>query len=367
MTKKTKILMGVSSKNRTGGPTTHLPILVEYFVEEPDYIIKTFIYGSKTDNYENSIKKIINTLATIFVFVYYLAAFRPHIIHLNTAFDKNSILRDVPFSILSGIFGQRLLFKIHGSHYDLLHTNKNFYKILIWFFFRGAKRVGVLSNQEKEEFYNQFGINQKIIVVKNIVTEVKLEVPDISFKFVQSNIYCVFISRIVEGKGLSDLIRALPLLSSKYSNFHLIVVGDGDQLMNSKKIAAQLGVENCVTWLGYIVNKYIPYLLSKSDLFVFPTHFPEGMPMVLIEALRSGTPIITTKARFVLNYLKEDQNCLFIEKGNPSNIVTQIEKLLSNKSLQEKMRTENPKLVSLFSKKMVGEEFCAVFAKMLAS
>lgn len=87
--------MGIPSKKiRIGGPITHLPYLVNYFEENNQYTIHTFTYGSKInddsiiDKRESIIGKIINTLKVFLIFVYHVIVFRPHIIHINTAFDK---------------------------------------------------------------------------------------------------------------------------------------------------------------------------------------------------------------------------------------------------------------------------------------
>jgi glycosyltransferase involved in cell wall biosynthesis len=374
--KKVKILMGIPSKSiKMGGPTTHLPYLVDYFKNKQQYMIRTFIYGSKIDGgslinkSENILSKSINTLNVFFLFIYNIAVFRPHIIHINTAFDKKSLLRDIPFSLFSFLFRQKLIFKIHGSSYDLINTHSKFFLCLIRLFFLGAKRVGVLSEIEKNEFIKKFGHLKKMVVVKNMVLPNQTTDIDITefnyFTKEPFNTYGLFVSRIIKGKGLDDVIRALPLVLKVNPHFNLLVAGDGPEKKSYLELAIELNVNESIIWLGIIPNNLLSNIYASSEIFIFPSHFPEGMPMVLMDALKSGIPIITSRVRFAVNYLEENKNCLFIDPGNIRDIAYKINGLIINKELQGKMKKFNPEIIKVFDKEIVGEEFINIYQDML--
>jgi glycosyltransferase involved in cell wall biosynthesis len=374
ITKKTKILMGIPSKKiRIGGPIHHLPYLVDYFEKKESYIIKTFTYGSKIDGgslidkKESIFRKVLNTLQVFILFVYQVIIFRPHIIHINTAFDTKSLIRDVPFSLFAFLFRKKLIFKLHGSSYDLIKTENKLMQFLIKLFFLGATRVGVLSDIERNEFIKIFGHHHKIIVVKNIVLPNKTR--DINghtyFKREIGRTYGLFISRIIKGKGLDDLILSIPQILKTNPGFTLVIAGDGPEKINCTNLAHEINVDKSIIWLGIVHNEHLPQLFSSSDIFIFSSHLPEGMPMSLVEAMRSGIPIITTKVRFAVNYLVEKENCLFVEAGHLNEINDAIVKLLLDKDLQMKMKASNPKMVDSFSQEIVGNEFDQIYRQML--
>lgn len=89
--------------------------------------------------------------------------------------------------------------------------------------------------------------------------------------------------------------------------------------------------------------------------------------MSLVEALRCGIPIITTRVRFAVNYMHENKNCLFIDAGNINDIVNKIDKLIQNKELQNEMRKINPKIVEGFSQAIVGKEFEIIYKQMIGN
>ncbi len=372
--RKTKILMGIPSKKiKIGGPIHHLPYLVDYFENREQYEIKIFTYGSKIDGgslidkKESIFRKVINTLQVFFLFVYHVTVFRPHIIHINTAFDPKSLVRDIPFSLFVFLIRKKLIFKLHGSSYELINTENRFILFLIRLFFLGATRVGVLSGIERDEFVKKFGNAQKIVVVKNIVRPNR---PDditdhLYFKRESSKTYGLFISRIIAGKGLDDIIRALPQVLKTNPGFTMVVAGDGPEKIPLMNLASELKVNDSIIWLGIVKNDHLCQLFVTSDVFIFPSHMPEGMPMSLVEALRSGIPIITTRVRFAVNYLVENKNCLFIETGNINDINEKIGRLLTDKDLQMNMKTMNPKMIDNFSEEIVGSEFEAIYSQML--
>ena len=147
--------MGIPAPWLKGGPPTHLPSLVEYFEKDGKYQIKTFYFGSeKQDGNENTIAKIFHTLKILGRFILLIIRFRPQIIHLNSAFDKNSILRDVPFSLVSKLASKPLLFKVHGSHNELLYTKNPV--VLLWsvFIFGELQRLGCFQSLRKMSLCN---------------------------------------------------------------------------------------------------------------------------------------------------------------------------------------------------------------------
>ena len=357
--------MGIPAPWLKGGPPTHLPSLVEYFEKDGKYQIKTFYFGSeKQDGNENAIAKIFHTLKILGRFILLIIRFRPQIIHLNSAFDKNSILRDVPFSLVSKLASKPLLFKVHGSHNELLYTKNPVVLFMVRLYFWGASKVGVLSEFEKNEFVQQFGNASKLIVVKNIVKNADAEFKDSSEK-INAQYDALFVSRIEYGKGLEDLLQAIPLIVETYPSFVLAVAGSGRALNQYKELADELKIQLHVRWLGHIQNEELKNVFKESKIFVFTSHFPEGMPMSMVEALLYGMPVITTKTRFAVSYLKEEQNVLFIERHDAQQIAQKFLYLIDNITIQTKMRKENIDFIRQFSQEKVGNEFSKVYFQML--
>lgn len=367
---KTRLLMGIPHPTARGGPPTHLPMLVDYFRGHSGYEIRTFYYGSKLfgterGQRESVLRKIFITSSKIIEYVYVLCTFRPRIVHLNTSFDKLTIMRDLPFALVSKVFGRKLILKIHGNNPDLINT-KNWIQIrMIKCIFWCATKIGVLSNAEKQVYRRQFGYSEKLVVTKNIVARDELTYQTTQYEKIENELYGLFVSRVEEMKGLQDLIRAMVKVRKEIPNFKLIVAGDGPDMKKCIGLADRLELDESITWLGYVDNLAVQSLYRQCDVFVFPTHYPEGMPMVLVEALKAGIPIITTEVRFAMSYLNDRVNCLFVDKGDTDDLSAKIINILNDPRLQTIMRRENPKIVDKFRKATVGREFEDIYQSML--
>ena len=361
-----KILMGVPAPGLKGGPPTHLPYLVEYFRKNNDFDIHTFYYGSKSaQNHENFFVKVFNTSKVLLHFIRLITVFKPDIIHLNSSFDKKSIFRDLPFSVICKLFNTPVLFKVHGSHYDLLLTKSPAYRVLIRIYFWGSSRVGVLSEFEKNEFIVQFGNSSKLIVVKNIVPGINCKsLERISYTNTIKKYDVLFVSRIEEGKGLEDLLLSMPHILKSLPDLFLGIAGSGNSMKKCMDLADELKIQENIEWLGYLKNEDLNKVFNQSKIFVFTSHFPEGMPMSMIEALRNGLPVITSRTRFALSYLKEEENVIFIEKNNPDELSEKVINLLIAGGKQEKMRKNNFNFLCQFTQDKVGEEFADIYMQM---
>lgn len=104
----------------------------------------------------------------------------------------------------------------------------------------------------------------------------------------------LFVSRLVERKGLHFLLRALASLKQQGLTFVLDVVGDGPQRGQLETLVSQLGLTNQVQFYGAMQRMELPPIYRSADVFVLPS-LSEGMPNVVLEAMSCGLPIIGTR------------------------------------------------------------------------
>ena len=98
------------------------------------------------------------------------------------------------------------------------------------------------------------------------------------------------VGRLVPQKDYPTLLQAFARVCQTRP-VHLMILGEGDERDNLETLARELGIQNSVSFPGFIENPY-PYM-KNAALFVHSSRF-EGLPGVLIEALYCGTPVIAT-------------------------------------------------------------------------
>jgi glycosyltransferase involved in cell wall biosynthesis len=108
----------------------------------------------------------------------------------------------------------------------------------------------------------------------------------------------LFVSRLIEGKGLQYLIPNINEINDKVNkqcgkSIRLVIVGDGPYRGELEKVTAQSGTNELVNFEGRKNKDAVKLYYQDADIFVLPS-LSEGMPNVVLEAMASGLPIIMT-------------------------------------------------------------------------
>ncbi|MBD3640093.1 MAG: glycosyltransferase [Marinobacter sp.] len=99
------------------------------------------------------------------------------------------------------------------------------------------------------------------------------------------------VGRLVPIKGFDVLIRAWGSVIEAFPECHLTILGDGEERGALERLVAELGLENHISFPGYLENTEPWY--ERSDLTVISS-LREGFSYVLLEALMAGCPVIST-------------------------------------------------------------------------
>ena len=88
--------------------------------------------------------------------------------------------------------------------------------------------------------------------------------------------------------------------------------------------------------------------------------------MAVFQAAAAGLPIIATRIRATADYLREPDNCLWVEPHNPEMLAEKILILLDNPALAERMSRNNRQIVKQFSADRVASEYIDIYSRILA-
>jgi len=135
-------------------------------------------------------------------------------------------------------------------------------------------------------------------------------------------LHLVFVGRLAPVKGLRVLIEAL--LARPRDDVRLSVVGDGTERPALEAMAAPLG--EAVQFTGYQSQEEVARILTTADAFVLPS-FAEGVPVVLMEALAAGLPVIATRITGVPELVEDGVAGLLVTPGNATALIDAIDRL----------------------------------------
>ncbi|UOQ48613.1 glycosyltransferase family 4 protein [Gracilibacillus caseinilyticus] len=142
----------------------------------------------------------------------------------------------------------------------------------------------------------------------------------------------LFTGRIIEKKGVYDLVEALRILKKEYDGWVCWIVGEGPDRNDLQEKVKQYGLQENVYFFGN--RRDIPYLLSLADIFVLPSQL-DNQPLSVIEAQLAGKAIITSNAGGLPEMVQDGKTGLITRMGNSQHLFEQMKRLLEDPLLRE--------------------------------
>ena len=164
------------------------------------------------------------------------------------------------------------------------------------------------------------------------------------------------VARLVEKKGIDHLIKAVAYLKQQGNSFQLAIVGDGPLLNEHKALATELGLSSKeVDFLGAVDHHEIAPFINSLDVFVLPCQKDssgdmDGIPVVLMEAMLSGTPVISTPVTGIPELIIHQETGLLAPIGSKKELADCIEQCVDETDLtQERVKKGVAKVQQDFS------------------
>jgi glycosyltransferase involved in cell wall biosynthesis len=161
----------------------------------------------------------------------------------------------------------------------------------------------------------------------------------------ENKILILTVRRLVYKNGLDTLVESASLLARDYPNLLFIIIGNGPDRKFMTDRIRQLGVYDNIRLTGFVPEKLLPLYYNAADYFVIPSSSGEGLPMVLLEAMACGLPVIATTVGGTPEVIKDMVNGVLVPPRNQEALAQTILKLLSLKKESQEMRIESRKTV----------------------
>ncbi len=134
-------------------------------------------------------------------------------------------------------------------------------------------------------------------------------------------------------KGVDDLIRAVAQLRPAIPDLHLVVAGDGDDLMRLQTLAAEMNVNDAVHFFPALSRERLAACYARADVFALPST-GEGFGLVFLEAMAFGTPIVAAAAGGSTDLVENEINGLLVPAHDPEQLANALARLLCDDALR---------------------------------
>ncbi len=265
---------------------------------------------------------------------------------------------------------------IHSSEITIL-TRIPFKKSIASTIINHSSRIVSVSRHRYSEFVSLIDDSANLKNSNKVIfIPMGVEVPKISCGFnsiIDQNILInkkiiLFVGRLVEVKGLDYLLKSIKLVIEQEGDHKvvLLVAGDGPLKSKYKNMVNDLKIIDHVIFLGEVKHSDLWNYYSIADVVVVPSivdssGYQEGLPVVVIEALSSGRPVIGTRTNGIMELIIDGVNGLLVESENSQDLKDKIIKVLSDKDVAHTLSKNAASSVRQYNWKKISDEYYTIF------
>ena len=201
-----------------------------------------------------------------------------------------------------------------------------------------SDHIAFVAEATKKKFSDRMPLlASKCLVIKNtIIPELILEKSKAESSFVRKSPHTkllVSVGRIVAEKAYERVVMASRHLADKGMDFQWVIIGDGYQKDGIEKQIQENGLEQHVHLLGAMKNPYP--VMKQADLMVVVS-INESQPMVILESLIVGVPVLSTRFNSAEEILGQKPYGIICE-NSPEAVTASIENILTTEGLLQSL------------------------------
>lgn len=278
--------------------------------------------------------KIGRYLIIIIAVLKQLITNNPNLCYLAITAKGPAFYKDSLIALLVKGFGVRIVYHFHNKGVSA-HQQKAFDDFLYRSVFKKAHAI-LLSKYLYPDVKKYFTTDRVHYCPNGI--------PDIDFKQMKLDkrqnreVELLFLSNLIESKGVFVLLEACEILKQKGLAFHCTFAG-GEGDINAKQFqekVKEFGLADRVVYVGRKYGKDKEEAFVKADIFVFPTFF-ETFGLVNLEAMQFSLPIVSTFEGGIPEVVEDGITGYLVPQQNAQALAEKLEILIQNPALRQQM------------------------------
>ncbi|MEQ8857276.1 MAG: glycosyltransferase family 4 protein [Pseudomonadales bacterium] len=311
-------------------------------------------------------------LCGLFIFGGFLwRSWRYSVIHVNPSFNPNSFFRDWAFVLAAKIMRKKVVVFFRGWE-DSFERRVDASRALSALFrltYARADLVIVLG----ECFYRKLlalGLHGDVPVQieTTVADSTGLEDLDVAAKVPDeaTPMTCLFMSRILEEKGVCTAIEAVACANQTLRGdmLRLVVAGEGVDRPAAERYAARRA-PGAVEFVGEVRGARKSALLAGSQILLFPTQYPEGLPNVILEAMFAGLVVVSRPVGAIAEIVENERSGLITSSTDPQVYATYLVRLCRDRGLVRTIAEFNRRISRDFTTDVVRRRLLDVYSRVL--
>ncbi len=260
----------------------------------------------------------------------------------------------------------------HGRHQGWVdkHPQSHIHGVERWITNR-SERVIACSHYMREQIIDIFGVDEeRISVIPNGIDPEDLQPQDdnelrrLRSEFAAPEEKLVLlIGRLVYEKGFQLALEAMPRLIDAVPGTRFLVAGSGTHEQELRKQAAELGLMDHGTFLGWIGDDVLHSLYRIADACVIPSLY-EPFGLVALEAMASDCPCIVADTGGLREIVSHGEVGLRFRARDPASLGEMVERVLTDAELRDRLVAEGSEHILRFDWADVAESTAEIYAEL---
>jgi glycosyltransferase involved in cell wall biosynthesis len=226
-----------------------------------------------------------------------------------------------------------------------LHTSTSrrlrLYRAIDLLLLRLADRVVTVSRDQRRLLLERGVDRRRIALVPNVIDAARFREEADDRDAVRARLgiaanipLITCIGRLSVQKGMDHFLEAAAQVHETRPDTRFLIAGHGPLRGALEAQAEALGLRDCIRFLGYRAD--VASILAASDVVALPSR-DEGLPVILLEALAMGRPIVATRVGGVPDLIRDGETGLLVPPGAPEEVAARMLELVTDRDEAERM------------------------------
>jgi len=184
--------------------------------------------------------------------------------------------------------------------------------------------------------------------------------------FLQTNPFILFLGRLHPRKGIDVLVRAFDQVAEEHAGVRLVIAGQGREREMLEGLVGASAARDRIHLIGAVHGEAKRWLLHRALFVTAPTRTWEGMPVVVLEAMACGQPVVGTRVGGIVDLVHDGRDGVLAEPDDVASLAAGLQRMIGDPALREQLARGARETIAPYDWRIVAEQYLDLFRKLVA-